>query len=36
MNKEEIDPKERDINDKEFWEWWDSLTEWEKDQEIGR
>ena len=28
--------EDRDPNDKEFWDWWDSLTEWEQDQETGR
>ena len=31
-----MNEKDRDPRDKEFWEWWDSLTDWEKDQEIGR
>ena len=22
--------------DNEFWDWWDSLSDYEKDQEIGR
>jgi len=26
----------RDTVDKEFWDWWDSLSDYEKDQEIGR
>jgi len=26
----------RDPIDKEFWDWWDSLSDYEKDQEIGR
>ena len=25
-----------DIEDQEFWDWWDSLTDYEKEQEIGR
>jgi pimeloyl-CoA synthetase len=27
---------ERDLRDKEFWDWWDSLTDLEKDYLIGR
>lgn len=23
-------------NDKEFWDWWDSLSDQEKEQEIGK
>jgi len=26
----------RDSRDKEFWTWWDSLSDYEKEQEIGR
>jgi len=26
----------RDKRDKEFWDWWDSLTDQEKEQEIGK
>tara|TARA_R100000808_G_C2010049_1_gene63047 strand:+ start:178 stop:330 length:153 start_codon:yes stop_codon:yes gene_type:complete len=26
----------RDERDKEFWDWWDSLTDEEKEQEIGK
>jgi len=26
----------RDKRDKEFWDWWDSLTDYEKEQEIGK
>jgi len=26
----------RDPIDNEFWDWWDSLSDYEKDQEIGR
>jgi len=26
----------RDSRDKEFWDWWDSLTDLEKELEIGR
>ena len=33
---EEIPKKERDPRDKEFWEWWDSLTPQQKEQQIGR
>ena len=27
------DPSDLDL---EFWSWWDQLSDWEKDQEIGR
>jgi len=26
----------RDPIDKEFWDWWDSLSDLEKEQEIGK
>jgi len=26
----------RDSRDKEFWDWWDSLSDLEKEQEIGK
>jgi len=26
----------RDPIDKEFWDWWDSLSDYEKELEIGR
>jgi len=26
----------KDKRDKEFWDWWDSLTDYEKEQEIGK
>jgi len=26
----------REAVDQEFWNWWDSLSDYEKEQEIGR